>query len=287
MLVSDVKEKVLIVTTNDADFPDLEAENESFKQALMESGFEVELMCWKQLHQALAKGETIFERLVFRTVWDYPQNEKLFRELLDILIQKSVQVINPAQVMQWNLDKTYLVEMQNAGLPVVPVALVEKGQLTAVQPFETVLKPVVGLGSVGIVRVEAGAQVMAPVRSLQSPFRKKIKAGELSVIIVHGEPVLHIRKTPSLKDWRVQPQYGGKYALEPDVCDEIKEKSMSTYRWIKSKFNNNLFLYMRIDFVQNDHDAWEILEFEAIDPSLYGYLSQRGSTALAQAIKMA
>ena len=59
---------------------------------------------------------------------------------------------NPPQLIEWNIDKRYLLELAASGIPIVPTQFVAAGDELPPCGGDIVVKPAVGAGSVGVRR---------------------------------------------------------------------------------------------------------------------------------------
>ena len=55
--------------------------------------------------------------------------------------------MNPPATVRWNLDKQYLAELAEAGVPVTPTSFVQPGSAATFPAGDFVVKPAVGAGS--------------------------------------------------------------------------------------------------------------------------------------------
>ena len=276
--------RINIVTTKAVSFSDMESENTSMAKALEKYGFEVSLADWHDLYKTISTQKRLsIGPLLIRTVWDYPKYYDEFQDFIRLLREANIMMVNPANIIQWNIDKRYLFELQDAGFPIVPCEFVKAGSIVYGKNGQSVIKPVIGLGACGAKILNEGDSLIAQVDSLINPFRTSVYEGEVSVILISGKPVLFIRKIPASSDWRVQPEYGGKYLFESTMPKEVTDLAEKLYRYIYNRFESKYLLFMRVDMLRNDN-SWEILEFEAIDPSLYGAVSSFAVDALAHSI---
>jgi hypothetical protein len=60
---------------------------------------------------------------VLRSTWDYPQHRPQFLEWIAAV----PMLYNPSNVVMWNLDKVYLRDLEQAGVPVMPTVVVPPG----------------------------------------------------------------------------------------------------------------------------------------------------------------
>jgi len=107
--------------------------------ALREAGFVVDLVRWDD---AEADWST-YDLAVVRSCWDYAWRLEEF-----LSWAASVpRLRNPVEVLRWNTDKTYLRDLQRAGLPVVPTVWNPSDLGELPDTGEWVVKPSVSAGS--------------------------------------------------------------------------------------------------------------------------------------------
>ncbi len=76
-------------------------------------------------------GALRLDRLVVRSPWDYMDSAASRQRFLSWLLaldESSLAVHNPAKILLWLLDKHYLADLENAGIPIVPTRFVEAGE---------------------------------------------------------------------------------------------------------------------------------------------------------------
>ena len=102
-----------------------------------------------------------FDLIVVRSCWDYAERRDAFLAWAASL----PRVLNPVEVLEWNTDKQrYLTDLAAAGVPVVPTAFVEPGQLLALPEGPFVIKPAISAGGRSSARFEPGET--APAEAL-------------------------------------------------------------------------------------------------------------------------
>ena len=88
--------------------------------------------------------------VVIRSPWDYVARLDEYRQWLRALDGRGT-LRNPAALVEWNLDKRYLLELGAAGVPVIPTTIATSEQelaaLLGSTTVETVVKPVISAGS--------------------------------------------------------------------------------------------------------------------------------------------
>ncbi len=87
---------------------------------------------------------------VIRSTWDYTGDRAAFLDWA----ATTPRLYNPAPVLAWNSDKTYLRDLVVADLPTVATEWIEPGHSVALPGVEFVLKPSVGAGSKGAGRFD-------------------------------------------------------------------------------------------------------------------------------------
>lgn len=236
-----------------------------------------------------------YDLAVVRTPWDYTEDREGFVAWAERTAGQ-VGLENSADVLRWNTHKSYLIELEERGVPIVPTAWLGQGasidlaELVAARGWgEVVVKPTVAAGSDGLLRVAAGEarrpDVQAHVDALLAhgdamvqPFRHRISEGELSLVAIEGTVTHAVRKMPAVGEYRVQGRFGGQYAPEVMSADAV-----SLAEWILESVGTPL-LYARVDLVLADDGTLELGELEATEPDLYLEHSEQGTEALIDAI---
>ena len=87
------------------------------------------------------------------TVWDYPPKLQTFLTTLDRL-DAAAPVFNPPRLVRWNIEKTYLRDLANAGAPSIATLWADRadaatieGAFSALGADRIVVKPLVGGGA--------------------------------------------------------------------------------------------------------------------------------------------
>ena len=262
------------------------------------------------LHEALRARGVPFERplwsdpavdwsaydlAVVRTVWDYTEDRDAFVAWA-ARVADLTTIENSADVLRWNTHKSYLLELEERGAPVVPTAWLGQGDAVDLADLcsargwdEIVVKPAVAAGSDGLVRVGGGAAahrraqdavdaLLAAGDVMVQPFRRRIAEGELSLVAIEGRVTHAVRKRPAEGEFRVQGRFGGRYAPE-----EPAPEAIALAEWILEALGAPL-LFARVDLVTADDGTLELGEVEATEPDLYLEHSEQGTMALVDAI---
>ena len=86
--------------------------------------------------------------MILRAAWDYIDRLDEFL----VWTKRVRNLLNPPQVVVWNTDKRYLADLADAGVPTVPSRFFAPGEKIRLPRGEVVVKPAIGVGSVGALR---------------------------------------------------------------------------------------------------------------------------------------
>ena len=234
-----------------------------------------------------------YDAVVVRSTWDYQDDVDAFVRTLE-RIDTTTRLFNPLDAMRWNVDKRYLLELQAAGVPIVPTRVVDGLTVDHVPTIasefdadELVVKPTISANADDTFRVrvdDTRAIAAAVVRlerrpTLVQPFvRSIVDEGEISTFHFGGEYSHAIRKTPGTGDFRVQEEHGGSLApVDPDA----------TLRALGDRVLAALpgdLVYARLDFVRLAHGGHALIEAELIEPSLYFQLDAESPWRFGRAL---
>jgi len=213
-----------------------------------------------------------FDAAWIRTTWNYVDHHAAFLEWVD-RVAGMTELWNPASVVRWNSHKSYLLDLADRGIDVVPTTLVRGGEVLDLDRLldergwdEVVVKPAVGVGAVGAVRVgrPAGARASSSsdVDRLVQPLVPEVAAGEVSLIAVDGRVTHAVRKIPAEGDFRVHREYGGR-----EVAHEPSRPELDLATRALAAVGAPL-LYARVDCVPTAAGPL-LMELELIEPSLF------------------
>jgi len=139
-------------------YDDLKVDDALLREGLAAAGAEAESVAWDDPEA----GWGGYDLCLVRSTWDYHDKHGEFLSWTRS-VEAATALRNPAGLIAWNSEKTYLRELEQAGVPVIPTVWVERGE--AIDPeavlaergwAEAVIKPVaaangwrVGRGSPG------------------------------------------------------------------------------------------------------------------------------------------
>jgi len=255
-------------------------------------GWRVDAIPWRKPQ---AEWHT-YDAVVIRSTWDYVNDPDAFLDVLGEIERSGTPLFNGLDLVRWNIRKTYLRELAERGVPVVPTIWrdrLHRGELAElsakVGTAEVVIKPVIGLNARGAFRLDAQtarsrdaelSDYFANRALLAQPFLPAIVSeGEFSLFYFNGAHSHTISKLPKAADFRVQEEHGGvirAVATKP----ALRDAGDAALRAIGS-----VPLYVRADFVRaNDDSGYWLMELELIEPSLYLRMDAGAPVRFARAL---
>ena len=214
--------------------------------------------------------------VVCRSPWDYYYRVEAFLAWAD-MVASATRLENPAPVLRWNAHKSYLIDLADAGVPVVPTTLVPKGageetlHSALADRDDVVMKPAVSVGAIGALMAKASdpaagdhlRRLAAEGDVLVQPFVSTIQhEGESSLLFFDGRPSHAVRKLPAAGDYRVQDHHGG--TVRSHTATEA-ELAVADAALAAAPGDTT---YARIDLVATS-DGPCVMELELIEPELF------------------
>ena len=233
--------------------------------------------------------------VLFRTTWDYFERFDEFSIWLE-KVSKQTQLLNSEAIIRWNIDKHYLLDLQEKGVHIAKSHFIEKGaNVTLAQLHDilnwndTVLKPCVSgaarhtykLTSENLSAHESVFQeLIANEAMLLQPFQKNIVSkGEISMMVFNGAFTHAILKKAKPGDFRVQDDFGGSVHDYMPTNDEISFAENAV------KACPELPIYARVDIFEDNDGYTALSELELIEPELWFRHHKNAALSLAKGIK--
>jgi hypothetical protein len=253
--------------------PEGDGDDADLISALRKRGLHARWLAWDD-------PETLEADLVIlRATWDYI--ERLDEFLAWTTTVRSL--VNAPEVVVWNTDKTYLLDLAKAGVPIVPSQFIAPGERARVPDGEVVVKPAVGAGSVGAQRFTdsdaAGRHVLAlhadGRTALIQPYDRRVEQGETALVFLGGRQSHAFTKGPILPSPGNRPAFddSGTYAEESlapaDPDFELWDIGHAALAAAAAHLGIDVaeLLYARVDLIGGPSDA-QLLELELVEPSL-------------------
>lgn len=236
---------------------------------------------WQQWNDPSAEWNDTL--VVVRTTWDYTNSLEQFRAWASGVRH----LANPAEVIEWNTDKTYLLDLAAAGVPIVPTTVVRPGGMAQFPDgVEFVVKPSVGAGSRGAGRFAAGDADAARAHLAQlhelgrtaliQPYLDDVdEHGETALIYVEGVFSHAIAKGAMLPAGVVHPHTSGPLFVKENISERTPSAAEvavgnQVLAALRERYHYDL-LYVRVDLLPSA-DGPVLVELELTEPSLFlGY----------------
>lgn len=236
----------------------------------------VEMINWKNQSQF-----DQFDLVMVRTTWDYIHYPDQFREKL-LEIDSQTKLINPLATLLWNMNKTYLIELNQKGISTIPTETYRELDQNIIneifykldQGHGIIVKPTIGAGSQGIQHLMK-PQDFKPVATgnwFIQPFINSIQTlGEYSLFYFGGKFSHAINKLPKPGDFRSQEEFGSNLsAINPsEKMKELASKALANLDFPQH--------YARVDLLLDTNNDPLLIELEMIEPSLYFNYAQNGA----------
>lgn len=277
-------------------FPELSEDDRGLISAFSRQGFVSEPVIWSHPNEDWAA----YDAVVIRSCWDYWKNRDKFVQWVKRLKESHIPLFNPADIIEWNTEKSYLQNLHQQGIPIPPTEwMIPSSSLTGTQTTapmtltqimdknhwqEVVLKPMVSAGAFMTFRIDRnnakeGDQKLREILRLKQcqgamiqPFLPEILSdGEISLIFFGGEFSYAVRKKGPPGEFRIQPQYGGlNTGFTPS--QELLDFAKKVLALIPEPL-----LYARVDLLESSEIL--LMELELTEPNLF-FRTHQNSTDL-------
>lgn len=253
---------------------------------LSQLGWEVSTVSWRDP----AADWDHFEAVIIRTTWDYQKSPEAFLKVIRRIDSSTARLENPLKVVEWNLNKRYLREMEMRGCPIVPTIwnaeytesefAFWKAELSS---DELIIKPEISATAGHTYRLSSfDPDLVGIFRErpfIVQPFMASIVTeGEYSLFYFGGKLSHAILKWPAAADFRVQEEHGG--IITAVTGDEkLRNAGQDALDLV-----GECLLYARVDLVRDAAGDFRLMELELIEPALYLRMDERAPTFFAEAL---
>lgn len=255
--------------------PEPDHDQDLLLAALRERGCDAQLVAWDDPSAEDLGG---FDRCIIRSTWNYHQTPDQFLAWVDHAA-RATTLHNPAEVIRWNLHKSYLRELESHGVAIVPTLWVNRGEmlnlavaLTGRRWHDVIIKPAVSAASNNTRRftitelpeAQAFLETLAVTRDMMiQPYLRSVEQqgnaiGERCLIHINRRPshvVFKSRRLSSDHERITKPRdlTAKETAFAARVLDSIPHP----------------LLYARVDVMTADDGSTLLSELELIEPSLF------------------
>lgn len=221
-----------------------------------------------------------YDGVIIRSCWNYHQKYKEWLEWLDGLMAINAKVWNPVEILKWNSNKSYLLELKAKGVKAVPTLWLKAGEpwpeLKTLTTEQWVLKPLIGAAG-------AGVELLSPVgwgkplnedRLLQ-PLMREIYQGHYSLVFLNRKFSHGVIRIPKPGEYRTNYAFGSvqkRVVMDKTIIDQARE--------ILERVDGRL-LYARVDGIIRENQL-VLMELELCEPYLSLELDDEAADRLVE-----
>jgi glutathione synthase/RimK-type ligase-like ATP-grasp enzyme len=178
-------------------YPDLIDEEKKLQKYLESNNITVEPVIWNEKNTHLED----FKICIIRSTYDYLDNHEKFLSFLDETSKKS-RLFNSQKIINWNIHKKYLIDLEKNNVKIVPTRIFEKKtDIEVIKSFlsknydnkRCIIKRCISAGGANLILLENGSDIKENQENLINtlkthdiiiqPFIDSIKSfGEISLI---------------------------------------------------------------------------------------------------------
>ena len=256
------------------ELPEPDHDEELLLEAMRESGITAGVLSWDDPNVDWSGARIT----VLRSTWNYQLDRVAFLRWAES-VAKVAELWNPFPIISWNSHKSYLLDLDRRGLPVVPTELVTRNADRTLESIladrgwqSMVIKPAVSASSYRTLRIDAGQVAVGEVHlralaaegdGLVQSYLPSVEGyGERALVWIDGEVTHAVRKSPrfSGEDESVseEVEFTGDERLVAERAIEVVGDLLS-----------EPLLYARIDLAPDADGNPVVMELELIEPSLF------------------
>lgn len=267
-------------------------EDELVINALKEKNLSVVKKDW---NDSIFDWETT-RSILFRSTWDYFDKFELFKKWFSKTKNKCL-MINSTETIEWNIDKHYLLDLQEHQIPIPNSEFIKRGSSIDLSLLmqkknwnEIVVKPTISGAAKNTYRLKeeeiiqfgpTWEKLIYKEDFIVQEFQNNvITEGEVAMIVIGGKFTHAVLKKAKEGDFRVQDDFGGSIAIYNPSEEMVKlaEKCTRILTPIPS--------YARVDIIWDN--LWELAvsELELIEPELWFRLNPNAAQKLAHHVDL-
>ncbi|MEE3098013.1 MAG: hypothetical protein VX312_05105 [Bacteroidota bacterium] len=267
-------------------------EDELVINALKEKNLSVVKKDW---NDSIFDWETT-RSILFRSTWDYFDKFELFKKWFNKTKNKCL-MINSTETIEWNIDKHYLLDLQEHQIPIPNSEFIKRGSsidlLLLMQKKnwnEIVVKPTISGAAKNTYRLKeeeiiqfgpTWEKLIYKEDFIVQEFQNNvITEGEVAMIVIGGKFTHAVLKKAKEGDFRVQDDFGGSIAKYNPSEEMVKlaEKCTRILTPIPS--------YARVDIIWDNLRELAVSELELIEPELWFRLNPNAAQKLAHHVDL-
>lgn len=267
-------------------------EDELVINALKEKNLSVVKKDW---NDSIFDWETT-RSILFRSTWDYFDKFELFKKWFNKTKNKCL-MINSTETIEWNIDKHYLLDLQEHQIPIPNSEFIKRGSSIDLSLLmqkknwnEIVVKPTISGAAKNTYRLKeeeiiqfgpTWEKLIYKEDFIVQEFQNNvISEGEVAMIVIGGKFTHAVLKKAKEGDFRVQDDFGGSIAIYNPNEEMVKlaEKCTRILTPIPS--------YARVDIIRDNLGELAVSELELIEPELWFRLNPNAAQKLAQHVDL-
>jgi len=290
--------KIALATCSN--LPGWEVDDQPLHQALSDRNVDIIMPVWDD--PDVDWGQ--FDACLIRTTWDYMEKQTAYVQWARKVGEK-IPFFNHPDVIEWNTHKSYLRQLEEAGVPIIPTVWLPKGTVYDLSKglLETgwdrgFLKPMVGATARETFRFHADSagleeaqnhlnRTLAVEDMMFQPYLYNVeKKGELSGIFFDGKLSHCVQKVPVGGDYRVQDDFGAKdFPVQMTREDlALAQRVVNAAQDVLPCLQGEPLLYARVDFLWDNDERLCVTELELVEPSLFFRHDSEAAGRLADAL---
>jgi hypothetical protein len=252
--------------------PERDDDESLLVEGLHKAGLHPEVAAWDDERVDWSK----FDLAIIRSTWNYHLDRDRFLDWAET-VAKRTRLWNPLGVVRWNTHKSYLMNLESAGIAIVPTLFLKCDSTARLAALvgkrgydRVVIKPAVSAASYKTACFDRDtlaegdehlADILAKGDALVQPYLRSVEStGERAIVCIDGNVTHAVRK---------RPRFGG------------EQESVSTATQVSDderRFANRVFaalpvleslLYARVDVARDDEGGLRLMELELTEPSLF------------------
>ena len=267
-------------------------EDELVINALKEKNLSVVKKDW---NDSIFDWETT-RSILFRSTWDYFDKFELFKKWFNKTKNKCL-MINSTETIEWNIDKHYLLDLQEHQIPIPNSEFIKRGSSIDLSLLmqkknwnEIVVKPTISGAAKNTYRLKEEEIIQFGPTWEKLIYREDfivqefqnnvISEGEVAMIVIGGKFTHAVLKKAKEGDFRVQDDFGGSIAIYNPSEEMVKlaEKCTRILTPIPS--------YARVDIIWDNLRELAVSELELIEPELWFRLNPNAAQKLAHHVDL-
>lgn len=270
----------MILLASCVELPEPDPDESLLVEALRRRGVEARVAAWDDASVDWGAARAC----VIRSTWNYHHRRDDFVAWAN-RVGEVTRLFNPPRIVAWNSDKSYLRDLERAGIAIAPTAWIDRGErderdergdassLRSIMGArgwdDVVVKPRVSAASFGTTRVrrdeiDRGERHLEDLlRARDAMVQRYVRSvegrGERSLVWIDGAFTHSVRKSPRFSD--------GSEQVSPALPIDGDDRAFAG-RVLRHVGTSDL-LYARVDVARDDEGAPLVMELELVEPSLF------------------